>query len=136
MTTTKDEGFSINIPMKFYKPKGSKTMLNNLIPEHSGVYFLWSKYELLYIGKTKNLKKRIAQHLSKSFLTQQQVNPDEIWKVSIIFSKDEFDALRLETNLINIIPTKFNKSPFFQSDIYWDWRNRTGIFNDRMWEHD
>jgi len=117
--------------MKIYRPQGKNKIENDWIPETSGVYFLWSKYELLYIGKSKNLKKRIAQHFSNGFLAQHMVNPDEIWRVSIILTKDEFDALRLESNLIKLIPTKWNGSPFYKMDWYQDWKWGGGIFTDK-----
>jgi excinuclease UvrABC nuclease subunit len=41
----------------------------NILPEESGVYFLYQRGNILvYIGKAKNIKSRIAQHdLVKDF---------------------------------------------------------------------
>ncbi len=114
--------------MKLYKATGKNKIENDWIPESSGVYFLWSKYELLYIGKAKNLRRRVAQHFGNGFMVQHMVNPDEVLKVSIIFTKDEFDALRLESKLLKLLPTKWNKKPFYKSEYYWDWRKGEGIF--------
>ena len=36
--------------MKFYNCRGKKTIQNNYLPDTAGVYFIWSKDELLYIG--------------------------------------------------------------------------------------
>ncbi len=116
------------IPMKFYNCVGKNTIQNENIPELAGVYFIWSNSELLYIGSTDNLRKRIAQHLSYAFLKQHLINPDEAKKVSIIFTRDRFDALRIEEQLINLIPTKWNRNPFYKLDWYNDWREGTGIF--------
>ena len=106
--------------MKFYK-------LNN-IPEVTGVYFLWSKKELLYIGKAKKIKNRISEHKSNGLFATHMINPDELWKVSIIETADEFDAARLEKALLNLIPTKWNQLPFYKRDWYQDWRFGKGIF--------
>jgi len=56
------------------------------------------------------------------------VNPDEIAKVSVIFTEDQFDAERKEQELIKLIPTKWNKKPFYKSECYQDWRNGEGLF--------
>ena len=116
--------------MKIYRTKGKNTLQNQYIPEHSGIYFIWSKNELLYIGKTKNLRKRIAQHFGNGFLSQHMFNPEEGWRVSVIFTKDEFDAERLEQQLINLIPTKNNKTKnwFCNQEHYHDWKFGKGFF--------
>jgi DNA polymerase-3 subunit epsilon len=118
------------ISMRLYKPQGTKTIQNSQIPDCSGVYFLWSKTELLYIGKAKNLRLRISQHFSNGMLTQHMVNPEEIKKVSVIFTKDEFDALRLEDSLVKLIPTKWNNKPFYKMDWYRDWKFGEGMFKE------
>ena len=115
-------------PMILYRPKGIKTVQNPKIPPTAGVYFLWSERELLYIGKSKNVRMRIAQHLGNAFITFRMVNPDEVKKVSVMFTKDEFDAERIEKQLLEIIPTKWNGSPFYEQDWYNDWRFQEGIF--------
>lgn len=121
------------ISMKLYRAKGKNTIQNKWIPQTSGVYFIWSAYELLYIGYSKNLRRRISQHMSYAFMKEHLINPDEAKKVSIIFTKDEYDAQRLEQQLIKLIPTKWNNDWFCQIDWYDDWRNKKGIFafNDK-----
>jgi len=102
--------------MKFYEPKGEHKIQNNNIPEVPGVYFLWSKKELIYIGYSHNLRKRIAQHSSESIMNTQMVDLKLIFKVSIMLTKNEEDAKRIEQELINLIPTMFNKNPFYKSN--------------------
>ena len=106
----------------FFQPNGKNTIQNNKIPEWSGVYFLWSKEMLLYIGSSKNLRKRIGQHLSEGF-KKYIVNPEEVWKVSIILTKDEFDARRLESQLLKLIPTKNNGNWFYEQELFSFWVN-------------
>lgn len=116
--------------MRLYKIKGTSTIENKKIPGLPGVYFLWSKERLLYIGCSNNVRKRIAQHFSTSFMTKRQVNPDNVWKVSIIFTRDKFDALRLESHLIKIIPTVNNgeENWWCNHELYWHWVNEIGIY--------
>lgn len=116
------------ISSRMYVARGKKTIQNPQIPETSGVYLFWSSYELLYIGKAKNLRMRIAQHLGNSPFKLDMINPDEIRKVSVIFTKDIYDAEILETQLIQLIPTKWNKKPFYKSDWYNDWKYGEGMF--------
>ena len=117
-----------DISMKFYRARGKNTIQNPLIPTVPGVYFLWSKDELLYIGKTDDLRKRIAQHLGNAFMVRHMVNPNEVKKVSIIFTSNGNKAEELEQQLINLVPTKWNKNPFYKMDWYDDWRFSEGIF--------
>lgn len=129
-----DNNGIINIPMKLYRSKGKNTLLNHKISDTAGVYFLWNKYELLYIGKAKNLKMRIAQHMGRGFTTIHMVNPDEVTKVSVIYTKDEFDAERLEKQLVKLIPTKFNNEPFYERDWYPDWKWGRGAFDENLFK--
>ena len=103
--------------MKFYEPKGINELQNKDIPNSPGVYFFWSKNELLYIGNSYDLRRRIAAHFSEGFPYLPMVNPKLIWKVSIILVKNKDDAKRIERQLIDLIPTKFNKNPFYKSMI-------------------
>ena len=114
--------------MRIYKAKGKNQITNNDIPESAGVYFLFSKNELLYIGKSKNLRKRIADHFCNGLMKVHMVNPDEILKVGIILTKDEFIAMSIEDKLIKLIPTKWNKNPFYKRDWYQDWKFKEGMF--------
>ena len=102
--------------MKFYEPKGEHQIQNNNIPEIPGVYLLWSDEELIYIGESYNVRTRIAHHFGDSFMNVKMVDKELITKVSIIPSKDKEDAERIESNLTYLIPTRFNKNPFYKSN--------------------
>ena len=110
--------------MRIYK------LTDKRIPTCSGVYFLWSQKELLYIGKTKNLRRRILQHMGYGLLYMHLVNPEEVWRVSVILTQDEFDAERLEQQLIKLIPTKNNHNWFCKSELYYDWKFKRGLYMD------
>ena len=39
----------------------------NEVPSTPGVYKFFNKHEIIYIGKAKNLKKRVSTYFGKSF---------------------------------------------------------------------
>ncbi len=81
---------------------------NKDIPAKPGVYLFKSGKKVLYIGKAKNLKKRVAQyfqgrdHLVVGNLLEQA---DDI---EFIVTEAETDALHLEYNLIHTYQPPFN----------------------------
>lgn len=84
--------------------------LNNL-PESSGVYLFKDKNgSILYIGKAKNLKKRVSSY----FRNKIDFNPKiaslikHIETISIIEVESEFEALLLEAKLIRKLRPKYN----------------------------
>ncbi len=79
------------------------------IPEKSGVYLFKTKGEkILYIGKAKNLKKRVQQYFQRSphpIITRLIEKSD---KIDYILTDNENDALHLEYNLIHQYTPPFN----------------------------
>lgn len=81
------------------------------LPETPGIYqFLGDRKEILYIGKAKNLKKRISSYFySKSFSYGKTYHLlRRIKFVKIIPVLYEFEALLLEARLINLYKPKYN----------------------------
>ncbi len=81
------------------------------LPGTPGVYqFLDSKGNTIYVGKAKNLKKRVSSYFNKtkheSFKTKILV--DQIRDIKHIVVENESDALLLENNLIKKIQPKYN----------------------------
>ncbi len=76
-------------------------------PESPGVYIFKSSGVPIYIGKAKNLKKRLFQHVNaksgKSVFIVQEADDLE-W----IITKNEREALLLEANLIHHHKPKYN----------------------------
>lgn len=76
-------------------------------PEKPGVYIFKSLKEPIYIGKAKNLKKRLLQHINaktgKSVFIVQEADDVE-W----ILTKSEKEALLLEANLVHHYKPKYN----------------------------
>lgn len=68
------------------------------LPEKPGVYYFYSKErKVVYVGKAKNLKKRVAQHFSGHKITpQRQHFLRDIYGISFEICASEFMALLLE----------------------------------------
>ena len=92
--------------------KGIENIKNTLkeLPNSSGIYKMISaKNEILYIGKAKNLYKRVSSYTNPMGLNNRlQKMISLIDKVEYITTEDETKALLLEANLIKEIKPKFN----------------------------
>jgi len=86
-----------------------KNKLSN-ISSKPGIYqYLNSKNEIIYIGKAKNLKKRISSYKNTSSLSNRiQRMVHQINNIETITTKTEAEAFLLESNLIKKNKPKFN----------------------------
>ena len=84
--------------------------LANTIPAQPGIYKYYdAANELLYVGKAKNLRKRVSSYFSKSFTnykTHELVN--RIQKIEFTIVNSEQDAFLLENSLIKNFQPLFN----------------------------
>ena len=80
------------------------------LPESPGVYQFYDKdQKLLYVGKAKNLKKRVNSYFTKSHDSRRiAVMVKKITDIKQIVVKTESDALLLENNLIKTRRPRFN----------------------------
>jgi len=80
------------------------------LPTDPGVYQYYDKDDkLLYIGKAKNLKKRVASYFTKSHDNYKtKVLVKKIHSIKHIVVETETDALLLENNLIKKHQPRFN----------------------------
>lgn len=81
------------------------------LPDSPGVYrFYSSEGKLIYVGKAKNLKKRVTSYFTKSTGISRKTRKlvSEISKIEYTVSNTEFDALLLENNLIKQNQPKYN----------------------------
>lgn len=87
----------------------SKGFLTNL-PEGPGVYkYFNSENKLLYVGKAKNLRKRISSYFQKQHPDQKtRVLVKQIQSVETLLVGSELDALLLENNLIKENKPRYN----------------------------
>jgi len=84
--------------------------LLKLIPEKAGVYRYYDKSEtLLYVGKAKNLKKRVSSYFNKKQIHgKTKVLVSKIHDIQYVVVPTEIDALLLENNLIKKHQPKYN----------------------------
>jgi excinuclease ABC subunit C len=91
-----------------------KDLLKNIIgnlPGKPGVYQFYDVSDnLLYIGKAKNLKKRVSSYFSKTYYENNKLRVlvKKIVDVRHIIVDSESDALLLENNLIKKYQPKYN----------------------------
>lgn len=79
------------------------------IPEKPGCYLYFNKDDkVIYVGKAKNLKKRVNSYFNKAhnFKTTKLVR--EIFKLETIITDNEKESLLLEQNLIKKYKPRFN----------------------------
>jgi len=86
-----------------------KSKLSN-IPKSSGVYkFLDSSGEVLYVGKAKNLFKRLSSYTNKNALSSRILRMVTLANdIEYVITKTEIEALLLEHNLIKKLSPNFN----------------------------
>ena len=79
------------------------------VPSTPGVYKFFSKTEIIYIGKAKNLKKRVSSYFGKSFKDRKTSQIKFLTdRVETFTTKNEVEALLLEQTLIKENKPKFN----------------------------
>ena len=79
------------------------------VPSTPGVYKFFSKTEIIYIGKAKNLKKRVTSYFGKSFKDRKTSQIKFLTdKIETFTTKNEVEALLLEQALIKENKPKFN----------------------------
>jgi excinuclease ABC subunit C len=80
------------------------------LPDNPGVYqYFNSDGEIIYVGKAKNLKKRVASYFSKVHDSQKtNVLVKNIASLKYIVVETEEDALLLENNLIKKLQPRYN----------------------------
>ena len=84
--------------------------LIKIIPGKAGIYQYYDKDEnLLYVGKAKNLKKRVSSYFTKKQEHgKTRVLVSKIQDIKYVVVATEMDALLLENNLIKKHQPKYN----------------------------
>ena len=79
------------------------------VPSTPGVYKFFSKTEIIYIGKAKNLKKRVSSYFGNSYKDRKTSQIKFLTdKIETFTTKNEVEALLLEQTLIKENKPKFN----------------------------
>ena len=79
------------------------------VPDTPGVYKFFNNSEIIYIGKAKNLKKRVSSYFGKSFKDRKTSQIKFLTnKIETFTTKNEVEALLLEQMLIKENKPKFN----------------------------
>lgn len=82
-----------------------------LLPEKPGIYkFINSVNNLIYVGKAKNIKKRVLSYFTKKAHYNRKTSRlvQETAKVEFTIADSEFDAFLLENNLIKENQPRYN----------------------------
>ena len=78
----------------------AKHFISNLTTR-PGVYRMYGKGELLYVGKAKNLKNRVSSYFRNTGLTTKTMAlVNRIDEIEVTLTKSETEALLLEQTLI------------------------------------
>ena len=79
------------------------------VPDTPGVYKFFNNSEIIYIGKAKNLKKRVSSYFGKSLKDRKTSKIKFLTnKIETFTTKNEVEALLLEQMLIKEYKPKFN----------------------------
>jgi len=90
-------------------PVEAKTLIQNL-SEAPGIYrLLTADGEVLYVGKARNLRKRVASYFRENGLTERlRLLMQQVTAVETSITRTENEALLLENNLIKSLRPRFN----------------------------
>jgi len=94
------------------------------LPEENGVYYFWdSKGELIYVGKSKDIRSRIFQHLHNQSTRKAMEMRDRIADITWELTGNELIALLLESDEIKKLKPIYNRS------------QRRSYFNYALYHH-
>ena len=81
------------------------------LPEETGVYYFYNKYKnIIYIGKSKNIHKRVITHLSNNSSKRAVEMKDRITCISYETTGNELIALLLESDEIKKHKPVYNRA--------------------------
>jgi len=119
------------IPFKDLHPELKKEKIE-LLPDSTGVYYLFnSQNELIYIGKSLNIRKRVIQHLQKSKNISMNEMRQHIVDVHYEITGSELIALLLESEEIKKNKPLFNRQQrrtMFTNGLYF-YYDKNGYIN-------
>ncbi len=79
------------------------------LPNKPGIYKFLHDDKIIYVGKAKNLKKRVSSYFTKNKADRKTYRlVGEIQQIEFVIVQSEFDALLLENNLIKENQPRYN----------------------------
>ena len=88
--------------------EGPRSLLRGL-PQSPGVYrMVDAAGTVLYVGKAKSLRRRVASYFSRSLNGRLQLMVSQITDIEVTVTRTEGEALLLESNLIKSLRPRFN----------------------------
>lgn len=98
--------FSLYFKMVMYEDL--KNMVRDF-PQQPGVYLMKNSHgKIIYIGKAKNLKKRVGSYFTGTQPVKTRVLVSKIKNIEYIVTQNEYEALLLENNLIKKNDPRYN----------------------------
>ncbi|WP_374695687.1 GIY-YIG nuclease family protein [Areca yellow leaf disease phytoplasma] len=89
------------------------------LPPNPGCYLFQNKNDtIIYVGKAKNLKKRVQSYFTKSNNLKTTMLIEETQDFFYIITNNEQEALILEANLIKKHTPKYNFKLFWMTKTY------------------
>ena len=86
-----------------------KNIVLKNIPVNPGIYFFKDKEDnILYIGKAKNLKKRVSSYFTKNNNSKNKIMLSKAIDIDTMIVNSEVEALLIEANLIKKYRPKYN----------------------------
>lgn len=83
--------------------------LLRVMPQSPGVYrMLDAGGSVLYVGKAKNLRRRVSSYFGRSLNARLQLMVSQIADIEVTLTRTEGEALLLESNLIKSLLPRFN----------------------------
>ncbi|MCX6257903.1 MAG: exonuclease domain-containing protein [Bacteroidia bacterium] len=111
-TNGKDSPNCFNDPylLKGLNPSINEALIDKL-PEDTGVYYFYNqKGDIIYIGKSKNIRKRVLTHLANNKLLKAMEMKNQLHDISYEITGSELIALLMESEEIKTHRPVFNRS--------------------------
>ena len=103
------------------------------LPQETGVYYFYNKDgDIIYIGKSKNIKNRVTKHFSVDYKSRKAIDfKNNIYSISYELTGSELVALLLESAEIKKYLPKYNKAQrrtVYPFGLYYE-TNENGYIN-------
>ncbi len=103
------------------------------LPDATGVYYFHDEHgKILYVGKAKDIKKRVRNHFSSTDVVYKQGLKDKLYDISYEICGDEMIAFLLESSEIKKHFPPFNKAQKFTTAKYGLYHYEDGRGNQRL----